>query len=144
MERTICDTPQRVNYRNLIPAGVLTAFVSACATAIIYTIASAFGAIPNDVVLTSPTGTGPLSYGGVITAAIIAAAVATALYAFIDKVSSRPVAGFRVAVIVLLVSSLSTPFGVHGAPAGMIAALMSMHIVVAVTCFELLARLARE
>ncbi|HLI51079.1 MAG TPA: DUF6069 family protein [Thermomicrobiaceae bacterium] len=143
MERIYCDTPQRVSYRNLIWAGALAAFFSASASSLIYAIASAFGAIPHDVVLANPTGSGPLTYGAVIAASIVAAASATALFAFIGKVSRHPIAGFRVAVIALLLSSLSTPFTVAAAPGAMKVSLISMHVAVASICYGLLTRLAR-
>ncbi|HEX5502047.1 MAG TPA: DUF6069 family protein [Thermomicrobiales bacterium] len=133
---------RRVDYRRLLWVGPLAAVAAACACVAVYAVAAAAGAIPRDVLVPGPAGTGPLTPGSVAGAAIIGALAAAVVFALIGLVSSRPVGLFRVVALVALALSLATPATIAGAPAGMRAALLAMHVLVAAISVGLLTTLA--
>lgn len=109
----------------------IAALLAAAACAAVYGIASALGAMPDDVSVTGISGEGPLTLGAVIGSAALATAWAATVFGLFVLFSREPIKRFRVTALILFVLSLATPFTISGAPAGMIAALLAMHALVA-------------
>ena len=118
----------RLAWGRLAPAGLLAALVAAAANAIVYLVAAASGAIPQDVVV---NGQGPITLPMVVTASVFGAVAATVVYALVGLFARRPVRVFRVVAAVALVLSFVPPFTIPGAPAAMIATLLLMHVIAA-------------
>lgn len=133
---------RRVDYRRLLWVGPPAAVAAACACVAVYAVAAAAGAIPRDIAVPGPAGAGPLTAGSVAGAAIVGVLAAAVVFALVGLCSSRPVGLFRAVALVALVLSLATPATIAGAPAGMRAALLAMHVVTAAIAVGALTTLA--
>ena len=131
---------ERVAWGRLLPAGLLAALVAAGANAVVYLVASAVGAMPQDVVV---NGQGPITLPVVAATSVFGAVAGTVVYALVGRFARRPVRVFRVVAAVALVLSFVPPFTIPGAPAAMIATLLLMHVVAAAAVVGLLTTLAR-
>src|SRR4051812_20918684 len=69
---------------------LIAAVLAAAANAAIYGIARIFGTIPQSVMVSSPSGDGPLTLGSVSIMSIVAVLAATVLYAGIGRIASHP------------------------------------------------------
>ena len=130
---------ERVAWGRLVPAGLLAAFVAAAANAVVYLVASAAGAMPQDVVV---NGQGPIVLPMVATMSVLGALAGAGVYALVGRFARRPVRVFRVVAAVALVLSFVGPFTIPGAPAAMVATLLLMHVVAAAVVVGLLTTLA--
>ena len=131
---------ERIVWGRLVPAGLLAALVAAAANAVVYLVAVAAGAMPQDVVV---NGQGPVTLPVVATTSAFGAVAGTIVYALVVRFTRRPVRVFRVVAAVALVLSFAGPFTIPGAPAAMIATLLLMHVVAAAVVVGLLTTLAR-
>ena len=132
---------ERVAWTRLVPAGLLAALVAAAANAVVYLVASAMGAMPQDVAV---NGQGPITLPVVATMSTFGAVAGTVVYAILGRFARRPVRVFRVVAAVALVLSFAGPFTIPGAPAAMVATLLLMHVVAAMVVVGLLTTLARR
>lgn len=130
---------ERVAWGRLVPVGLLAAFVAAIANAVVYLVAVAAGAMPQDIVV---NGQGPITLPVVATMSVFGAVAGTAVYALIGRFAQRPVRVFRVVAAVVLVLSFVTPFTISGAPVSMILALELMHVFAAAVIVGLLTTMA--
>lgn len=118
----------RVSAGRLLLYGALAGVLAAVANAVLYLVASAFGAMPEDVVV---SGGGPVTVGAVIFSSFVPAVLGAVVLAVLGRFTLRSVGIFRVVALVLLVLSFVTPFSLVGAPVAMILVLLLMHVVVA-------------
>jgi hypothetical protein len=125
----------------LVRAGLLAALVAAATNAAVYLVATAAGAMPQDVVV---NGQGPITLPMVVTMSVLGAIGGTVVYALIGRFARRPVRVFRVVAAVALVLSFGGPFSIAGAPAAMIVTLLLMHVVAAAVVVGSLTTLARR
>lgn len=130
---------ERVAWGRLVPAGLLAAFVAAIANAVVYLVAVAAGAMPQDIVV---NGQGPITLLMVATMSAFGAVAGTVVYALVGRFARRPVRVFRVVAAVTLVLSFAGPFTIPGAPAAMIATLLLMHVFAAAVIVGLLTTMA--
>ena len=138
---TVDKHQEHIVGKRLLWATLLTAIVATAANALIYAIAEALGAFPDDVHIASGE---PLTVSLVIIGSVFGAVGAGIAFAIIERFASRPVRLFRIVAVVVLILSFATPFTISDAPADMIATLILMHIVVAAASIGLLPRLAPE
>jgi hypothetical protein len=141
MEAT-SNTPVRsehVVWGRLVPAGALALVVAAAANAVVYLVASFFGAMPQDI---DANGQGPITLPMVVAMSAVGAVVGTLVYALVGRFVRRPVRVFRLVSALVLVLSFVGPFTIPGAPAAMVGALLLMHIIAAVAVVGLLTTLA--
>lgn len=111
----------------------LAGVAAALANAIVYGVAEAAGALPDDVLVPGPTGREPIGLGAVVVGSAISAVGAALVLALIGRLSRRPVRTFRIVAAIALVVSFLTPLSVDGAPLSMVLTLELMHIVAAAT-----------
>ncbi len=144
-EKTPGATPvEHVAYMRLLWVAPLTALAAALAAAVVYTIASALGAIPQTVRVPGPMGEQPLTLGSVAMTAIMATVWAVIVFALLGRFASRPIRLFRVVALVVLILSFTLPFTVPGIPPRMLAPLLLMHVAVAAIEIGLLTTLGRR
>jgi len=79
-----------------------------------------------------------------MTLSFVPAIFAGLLLAILARFSRRPGRVFVAISAVVLVISFATPFGIEGAPLGIILALEIMHVVAAVAIVYVLSRFARR
>lgn len=127
----LCAIGQRGRYRLPAWTGLAVALASMGACAAVYVISSAAGAIPHEVLVAGPVGQQSLNLGLVLSASSIAASCAAIVFLILNVVSQRPMRNFVVLSLVVFALSLFSPFSIVGAPAGMVAALLAMHILTA-------------
>lgn len=116
----------------------ITSISAGFASAVIYAVASAFGAIPDDVLVSGLGGREPLSLGLVVATATLAATIAIGVFGLIEWRSKQPIRLFRIVATIALVASLASPFSIAGATGGLIATLIAMHVAVAAVVVGLL------
>ncbi len=132
---------ERVAFGRVLWAGPLAAVAAAVANAVVYFVASALGAMPQDVVV---EGSEPVTLEPVIFASVIGAVGAVVVFAIVALlVRQRQIRAFNVVATVALVLSFYTPFTIPGAPAAMVATLLLMHVVTAVVIVGVLTTFAR-
>lgn len=141
---TVQNTPvhreERVAWGWLVPAGLLAALMAAVVNAVVYLVAAAAGAMPQEVVV---NGQGPMTLSMVAATSVFGAVAGAIVYALIGWFFRRPVRVFRVVAASVLVLSFVGPFTISGAPAAMVATLLLMHVVAAAVVVGLLTTLAR-
>lgn len=130
---------ERVAWGRLVPVGLLAALMAAIANAVVYLVAAAAGAMPQDIVV---NGQGPITLPVVATMSAQGAVVGAVVYAIVGWFARRPVRIFRVIAVVALVLSFVMPFTISGAPISMILALELMHVVTAAVVVGLLTTMA--
>lgn len=131
----------RVGRGRLVRVGLLAALVAAVVNAVVYLVAMAAGAMPQDVVV---NGQGPITLPMVATMSVLGAVGGTVAYALVDRFARRPARVFRVVAAVALVVSFVGPLTIAGAPAAMVATLLLMHVVAAAVVVGALTTLARQ
>ena len=132
---------ERVAFRRLLWVGPLAAAAAAVANAVVYLVASALGAMPQDIVV---NGQGPITLPVVAAMSAQGAVVGAVVYALVGWFARRPVRVFRIVAAVALVLSFVTPFTIPGAPGAMVAVLLLMHVVAALIIVGILTTLARK
>ncbi|QIN79711.1 hypothetical protein GBA65_15545 [Rubrobacter marinus] len=131
---------QVAGFGRLLIYGVVAGVAAAVANAVVYLLASALGAMPQDVVANGQ----PITLGAVATSSFVPAILAALLLALLGRFTRRPVSIFRIVAVVLLVVSFVTPFSIPGAPIAMIVALLLMHVVAAAVIVAVLTRFGRR
>lgn len=135
MEQTTSERAgfrQRIAWGRLRWAAPLAAVAAVIVNSITYVIASALGALPNDVEIPTFTGEQVLTVQPVIIASLVGVIAATIAFAIVGLLSNRPARTFRIVAAIALIISLVTPLTLEDAPAGMVITLILMHIAVAV------------
>lgn len=105
----------------------------------IYVVARAVDFIPDDL---PPEGEG-IGVGAIVVVSILTIAVATLCLGLFARFSKNPVRNFTILTAIVLFTSLQAPRGIEGAPGGMIATLLLMHLATAVIAWWVLTRLSR-
>ena len=131
---------EHVAFKRLLWATPLAAVAAAVGNAVVYFVASALGAMPQDFVV---QGSGPITLAPVVLSSLIGAAGAAVIFAVVVLLSRRPIWTFRIVAVVALVLSFVTPLTIPGAPLSMILTLELMHVVAAVIIAGMLTTLAR-
>ncbi len=131
---------QKTSVAQIAQAGAMAAVGAAVVNVVIYLVASALGLFPSTVL--TPMGT-PILVGAVIATSVIAPLVAAIVYALIVRFLANPNRIFLIVAAVVFVLMFFNPFMLKGAPAGMIASLELMHLVVAGFSVYLLTRSSR-
>ena len=131
---------EHVAFKRLLWATPLAAVAAAVGNAVVYFVASALGAMPQDFVV---QGSGPITLGPVVLSSLIGAAGAAVIFAVVVLLSRRPIWTFRIVAVVALVLSFVTPLTIPGAPLSLILTLELMHVVAAVIITGVLTTLAR-
>lgn len=131
---------ERVAYRRLLWVGLLAGVVAAVVNVVVYLLASAVGAMPQDVVV---PGQGPITLGAVVSVSFVPALLGALLFAAMGRFTRRPIRAFRVVAAVVLVLSFATPFTLSGAPVAMVVVLLLMHVIAAVVIAGVLTTLGR-
>lgn len=123
-------------------AGAIAATV---ANAIVFFIADAAGAFPDDVLVESPGGDpAPTGVGTVIFATMTQLVIAGIVFAVIVRFSDRPIRLFWSVAAVVLVLTLALPFTIDDAPGDMLVALLLMHVLAAIVGVGVMTRIARS
>ena len=131
---------EHVAFKRLLWATPLAAVAAAVGNAVVYFVASALGAMPQDFVV---QGSGPITLAPVVLSSLIGAAGAAVIFAVVVLLSRRPIWTFRIVAVVALVLSFVTPLTIPGAPLTLILTLELMHVVAAVIITDVLTTLAR-
>ena len=131
---------EHVAFKRLLWATPLAAVAAAVGNAVVYFVASALGAMPQDFVV---QGSGPITLAPVVLSSLIGAAGAAVIFAVVVLLSRRPIWTFRIVAVVALVLSFVTPLTLPGAPLSLILTLELMHVVAAVIITGVLTTLAR-
>jgi len=131
---------KHVAIERLLWAAPLAAVAAAVANAVVYFIASALGAMPQDFVVQD---SGPITLAPVVLSSVIGAAGAAVVFTVVALLSRRPIRTFRIVAAVVLVLSFATPLTIPEAPLSMILTLEFMHVVAAVIITGLLTTFAR-
>ncbi len=132
---------ERVAFRRLLWVGPLAAAAAAVANAVVYLVASALGAMPQDIVV---NGQGPITLPVVAAMSAQGAVVGAVVYALVGWFARRPTRVFRIVAAVALVLSFATPFTIPGAPISMVLTLELMHMVAALVIVGMLTTLVRK
>ncbi|MDQ3524753.1 MAG: DUF6069 family protein, partial [Chloroflexota bacterium] len=109
----------------IILAGVVAAVAASVANVMVYLIASAVGAIPDDL----PEAAELVGIPSIIVACVITITVASVAFWVFTRFSENPIKNFVILAAIVLMTSLSSPFSIEGATAGLIASLLVMHVV---------------
>ena len=131
---------EHVAFKRLLWSTPLAAVAAAVANAVVYFVASALGAMPQDFVV---QGSGPITLAPVVISSLIGAAGAAVVFAVVALLSRRPIRTFRIVAAGVLVLSFATPLTIPGAPLSMILTLELMHVVAAVIITGMLTTFAR-
>ena len=131
---------EHVAFKRLLWATPLAAVAAAVGNAVVYFVASALGAMPQDFVV---QGSGPITLAPVVLSSLIGAAGAAVIFAVVVLLLRRPIWTFRIVAVVALVLSFVTPLTIPGAPLSLILTLELMHVVAAVIITGVLTTLAR-
>ncbi len=125
--RTARSEASRESYSagQIILAGVVAAVAASVANVMVYLIASAVGAIPDDL----PEAAELVGIPSIIVACVITITVASVAFWVFTRFSENPIKNFVILAAIVLMTSLSSPFSIEGATAGLIASLLVMHVV---------------
>jgi hypothetical protein len=131
---------ETVALRRLPIAGSIAVIGAVTANALVYLVASALGAMPQDVVVRAGQ---PITLGAAAGTTLMSVACAVAVFALLSRFTSRPITIFRVVALLVLALSFLPPFTLAGAPLAMIAALEIMHVAAAAISIYTLTVLTR-
>jgi hypothetical protein len=131
---------EQVAFKRLLWIVPLAAVSAAVANAVVYFVASALGAMPQDFVVQD---SGPLTLAPVVLSSLIGAAGAAVIFTLVALLARRPIRTFRIVAAVVLMLSFATPLTIPGAPLSVILTLELMHVVAAVIITGMLTTLAR-
>jgi hypothetical protein len=136
-------TAQPDDYRTaptrLALAGAIAILAAIAVDTVIYLVARAIDAIPDDL----PTEAESVGIPAIITVCILTIAVATIALGLFARFSTYPVKNFTILAAIVLFTSLSAPRGIDGAPTSMVVTLLLMHVVTAVIAWWVLTRVSR-
>jgi len=118
---------QPISTRGIVRAGVIAMIAASVANVIVYLIGSAVGAIPDDL----PSSAEEIGIPAVIFSCVLTVTVATVAFWLFNRFSENPVRNFVILSGIVFVTSLTGPFTIDGASAGLIASLLVMHVVAA-------------
>ena len=138
-ETAVEQDDYRTTPARLALAGAAAIFIAIVANVVIYLIARAVDAIPDDL----PDEAGTFGIPAIVTVCVITLAVATVALGLFDRLSRDPVRNFTILAAIVLFTSLQAPRGIEGAPGSMVATLLVMHLVTAVIAWLVLTRLSR-
>jgi hypothetical protein len=125
-------------------ATVIGAVAAAIANTIVYLIADAAGSLPDDVLVSTFSGEQAIDLPTVIVMSFVPILLAGVVLAGICRISKRPFAVFWAVTVLVWALSLTSIFGIDGAPGDMIVTLIFMHAVAAFVGVGVLSRLARD
>ena len=128
MSAGVSSDTGRISFGRLVTFGAIAGVLAAVANGVVYLLAAALGAMPEDV---AGSGGAPITLLPVVLSSIMPAIVAAVFLALLGWFTQRPIGIFRVVAVALLVLSFITLFTIPGAPAAMILALLIMHVVAA-------------
>lgn len=131
---------QHFSTGRIVRAGVIAAIAASVATVIVYLIASAVGAIPDDL----PEAAELVGISSIVVACVITITVATVAFWIFTRFSENPVKNFVILAAIVFMTSLSSPFSINGASAGLITSLLVMHVVAAGVVVLVFTRLGRR
>jgi hypothetical protein len=131
---------EQVAFKRLLWVVPLAAVSAAVANAVVYFVASALGAMPQDFVVQD---SGPLTLAPVVLSSLIGAAGAAVIFTLVALLARRPIRTFRIVAAVVLMLSFATPLTIPEAPLSVILTLELMHVVAAVIITGMLTTLAR-
>ena len=127
----------------LLWAVPLAAAAAALATAVVYGVVETAGALPDNVLVDTPTGRAPLGLSAVMFTSVVGALGATVVFALVGRFAHHPIRTFRIVAAVVLVLSFATPLTIPGAPPAMVLTPELMHVVATVCIVGVLTTLAR-
>lgn len=131
-----------IHLKKILWAAPVAGVAAAIANALIYFIAHAMGAIPDEGVI--PTADQPITVVPVLIASFFPAIIAGALLAILALVTEKAIKVFIFISTLLLVLSFYMPFTIPEAFGSMILVLNLMHVVAAVVIVGLLIKLTRK
>ena len=133
-----------VSWKRLPPVMLLAALGGSVLNAIIYSVASGLGLIPQSILVPAPGGEQPLTVALVSLGTVAGATGAAMVFALVGALAKRPVRIFRIVAVVVLVLSLAGPLTIPGAPLSMVLSLEVMHVAAWAVIVGLLTTLARR
>lgn len=131
-----------IHLKKIVWAAPVAGVAAAIANALVYFIAHAMGAIPDEGVI--PTADQPITVVPVLIASFFPAIFAGALLAILALVTEKAIKVFIFISTLLLVLSFYMPFTIPEAFGSMILVLNLMHVVAAVVIVGLLIKLTRK
>lgn len=128
--------------KKLLWAAPIAGIAAAIANALVYYIAYAMGAIPDDVII--PNADQPITVVPILTASFFPAIIAGVLLAVLALITEKAIKVFIFMSTFLLVLSFYMPFTIPEAFGSMILILNLMHIVAAAVIVGLLIKFTRR
>ena len=138
MEESTDTADESVNARRLPLAGAVAIVAAITANVVIYLLARAVGAIPDDL----PADAEQLGIPAIVIVSILTISVATLALALFARFSAHPIQNFRILSIIVFITSVSAPTGIEDASIGLVVSLLIMHVVTAVIAVLVLSRLS--
>lgn len=129
--------PEPLANRRLWRAGLLAVVVAAVANATVFALEKSLLALPMLIVLPPATQPAPLPWSMVIGVSVVAAIVATLLFAILVRITERPRRWFQIIAVIVLLASFWGPFS-QPVDLGTQMALAAMHIVAALAIIAIL------
>ncbi|MDQ3540725.1 MAG: DUF6069 family protein [Chloroflexota bacterium] len=124
----------------IVRAGIIAVITAVVANVIVYLIARAVEAIPDDL----PSGAEEIGIPAVIFSCVLTITVATVAFWLFNRFSENPVRNFVILSGIVFVTSLTGPFTIDGASVGLITSLLVMHAVAAGVVVVVFTRLGRR
>lgn len=131
-----------IHIKKLIWAAPVAGIAAAIANALVYYVAHAIGAVPDNGII--PNADQPITVVPVLIASFFPAIVAGILLAVLSLITEKAIKVFIFISTFLLVLSFYMPFTIPEAFGSMILVLNLMHIVAAVVIVGLLIKLTRK
>jgi hypothetical protein len=129
-----------VGWGRVLRAGLLATVAAVVVNIVVYFIASALGAMPQDVI--TPMGQ-PINLQAVLTMSVMAGLGATIVYGILTRLTSNPVRWFYIAAAIVFLFMFFSPFSLPGVTTAQIVALEVMHLTTAVALVGVLTTRAR-
>lgn len=123
--------------RQIAGAGIIAAIAASVANVIVYLFARAVDTIPDDL----PSGAEQISIPAVIFTCVLTIAVATVAFWMFNRYSKDPVRNFVILSVIVFATSLTGPFSIGDASAGLVMSLLIMHVVATVVVLIVFTRL---
>ena len=133
---------KKLNFKQVMMAGLSAAAVSAIINAILFFIFKAIGWITDDI-LVQPNQ--PLTVVPVIISSIVPALIAALVFFLFEKYTMNGYRNFSIVTIILMLLSLAVPFsGIPNVTTKYSLALGSMHIVVPLVLLYFISRIKKS
>lgn len=110
-------------------AGFRGLLIGVGSAAVIFYVASLFGAMPRDVYVYAEAEQ-PFTLAAVAVTSMVVTLIAVPIFRLLVSFSSDPVFFFRIITAVVFILAITLPFRIDGAPAGMIIAVLLIHLAV--------------